>query len=716
MFMRNTATWLLASLVASVLLAASFAPWFETRAHQSPQRNPINTYALTNARIFPVSGPVIERGTVIIRNGLIAAVGANVAAPADARVIDGTGLTIYPGLIDANTTLGIPRPTPSPATSGAAVNPFAAFFGPATPPSATSPNSTQLPGLQPEILATDIIRPGGDGIEAARSAGVTSALTAPRSNIFLGQSAFINLAGETPAEMIIAAPVALHIGFTPLGGGNYPGSLMGVFSSIRQMLLDAGRYREAKAVYERNARGIRRPEQDKSLAALLPVLTREMPIVMQADREREIMRALDLVQEFNLRAIIAGGTEAWKVADRLKAMNVPVLLSLNFPKRTTAQVPEADPDPLRILRERADAPKTAARLATAGVPFAFQSGAMTNISDYLSNAAKAIENGLARDEALRALTIRPAEILGVADRVGTIEAGKIANLTVVRGDLFARDRRITHVFIDGHPIDLKPVTPQSPTGGAGAGTVGGTWTLKVNTGGVGEEEVSITLTLQQQGDRLSGSMQGPLGSGQIANGSVASSGEVRFTVPVTYGGQTSEATFTGTVTGNEMRGTVQIVGRGPGPFTGTRPAPTDPAGGAASGGASAPSTAPASPPNAVATTPATTAAPAPPAAATPAPDISGTWNFAVETPDQNISGTLKLQQEGTKLTGTIQSQLGTSEISGGSTSGNGFRFTTIVTIDQTFDVTFEGTINGNQISGTATAPQGSFPFTGARPQ
>ena len=272
------------------------------------------------------------------------------------------------------------------------------------------------------------------------------------------------------------------------------------------------------------------------------------------------------------------------------------------------------------------------------------------------------------------------------------------------------------VFIDGRPIDLKPVTPQSSSGGAAAGTVGGTWTLKVNTGGVGEGEVSITLTLQQQGDRLSGSMQGPLGSGQIANGSVASSGEVRFTVPVTYGGQTSEATFTGTVTGNEMRGTVQIVGRGPGPFTGTRPAPTDPAGGAASGGASAPSTAPASPPNAVATTPATTAAPAPPAAATPAPDISGTWNFAVETPDQTISGTLNLQQEGTKLTGTIQSQLGTSEISGGSTSGNGFRFTTTVTINQTFDVTFEGTVNGNQISGTATAPQGSFPFTGARPQ
>lgn len=530
------------------------------------QRNSIETYAITNARIVPVSGAVIERGTVVIRNGLIAAVGAQASAPADARVIDGTGLTIYPGLIDANTTLGIPQPSASTAAGerrGGAATPAA----PTLAAAAFSPNVTQPPGLQPETLAVDLIQPGGEQIEAARNAGITAALVAPREGIFIGQSAFINLAGETSKQMIVRAPVALHVGFTPLRGGGYPASLMGVFSTLRQMLIDAARLREANQIYARNPRGLRRPEQDKSLLALQPVLAREMPVVMHVNTEREIVRALDLAEEFNLRVIISGGSESWKVTNRLR--DVPVLLSLNFPKRTTTQVPEADPDPLRVLRERVDAPKTAGRLATARVRFAFQSGAMTSMTDYLANAAKAIENGLAREEALRALTINAAEILGVSDRLGTIEVGKIANLTITRGDLFDRNARIAHVFIDGQPVELKPAaTPPASGAGASAGVATGTWTLNVN---LGEGDQSITLVLQQEGENLRGSIQGALGSAQIANASLSPTGELRFTVPVTIGGQTTEATFTGTITANRMRGTAQTVGGSPGTFTGTKP-------------------------------------------------------------------------------------------------------------------------------------------------
>jgi imidazolonepropionase-like amidohydrolase len=564
------ATLLTASLVVSLWVAA---PARRAGAQNAPlpRNTGTDTYAITNARIVTVSGPVIERGTVVVRNGLIAAVGANVATPADARPIDGTGLTVYPGLFDANTTLAIPRPTPTPGAGGTGGGGFAGLFGPPVTPSAVSPNSTQLPGLQPEIVASDIIRPGGTEIESERSAGVTTALTAPRGNIFLGQSALINLAGETPQQMIVSAPVALHVGFTALGSGQYPGSLMGVFSAIRQSLLDAQRYREANALYERSPRGLRRPDQDKSMAALLPVLARQMPVVMQADREREISRALDLAQEFNLRLIIAGGAEAHRVADRLKAQNVPVLLSLNFPRRTTAQSADAEPETLRVMRERVEAPRTAGRLAAAGVRFAFQSGQMSNISDYLANAQRAVENGLPRDQAIRALTLSPAEILDVADRLGSIEVGKIANLTVTRGDLFDRNRRITHVFIDGRPVDLRPATPP---GGAGQQGVSGAWTLRVRLGGEAgtEQDFTVTLNLRQEAERLTGAIQGQLGSNQISSGSV-SGNDVRFNVAVTLPGpasQTTDALFTGTVSGNEMSGTVQIIGRGPGSFTGTR--------------------------------------------------------------------------------------------------------------------------------------------------
>jgi imidazolonepropionase-like amidohydrolase len=686
--MRNRHLRIIHALVVSLALVSNLAPL--TRAQS---RSGVDAYAITGARIFPVSGPVIERGTVVIRNGLIAAVGASVTAPADARVIDGTGLSIYPGLIDANTTLGIPQPsppsftTPSVAVTGRAS--AGTVAGPTLASAAFSPNMAQ-PGLQPETLAVDLIQPSAANLDAARSAGITAALVAPREGIFIGQSAFVNLAGETSQQMIVRSPVALHVGFTPLRSGSYPGSLMGVFSALRQMLLDAGRLREANQIYARNPRGLRRPEQDRSLVALFPVLARDLPVVMHVNTEREIGRALDLAQEFNLKVIISGGAESWKVADRLR--DVPVLLSLNFPKRTTAQVSEADPEPLRVLRERVDAPKVAARLAAAHVRFAFQSGAMTNISDYLSNASKAIENGLARDEALRALTINAASILGVADRLGTIEVGKIANLTITRGDLFDRTARIAHVFIDGQPVDLKPATPAATgAGAAGGGLATGTWTLSVN---LGEGDQTVTLSLQQEGETLRGSIQGPLGSAQIANASLSAGGELRFTVPITIGGQTTEAQFTGTITNNQMRGTVQTVGRSPGTFTGTLPAATPAATPTRTPTPSQPNTPPAS-----------------------SVDLSGTWALTLAVGTQTMSGTLTLVQQASSLSGTFQSPFGTTELSNGSIGADGFRFTSSAEVSgRNVEMAITGTASNTRMSGTITSQIGTVTFTGTRPQ
>jgi imidazolonepropionase-like amidohydrolase len=679
--MRNSRLRAIARALLLFILLTHFAPAFPA------QTSAIETYAITNARIVTVSGAVIERGTVVIRKGLIAAVGAQTSAPADARLIDGTGLTIYPGLIDANTTLGIPQPTTATPGTGERRGGATTASTPILAAAAFSPYVTEPAGLQPETLAVDLIQPGGAQIEAARNAGITSALVAPREGIWIGQSAFINLAGETSQQMIVRSPVALHVGFTPFRGGQYPASLMGVFATLRQMLLDAGRLREANQIYARSPRGLRRPEQNKSHLALLPVLAREMPVIMHVNTEREITRALDLAEEFNLRVIISGGAESWKVTNRLR--DVPVLLSLNFPKRTTAPAPEADPDPLRVLRERANAPKTAGRLAAARVRFAFQSGAMTSISDYLVNAAKAIENGLAREEALRALTINAAEILGVSDRLGTIEVGKIANLTITRGDLFDRRAVITHVFIDGQPVDLKPATPGGFVTGGGIAT--GTWTLGVN---LGEGDQAITLVLQQEGEALRGSIQGALGSAQIANASIQPNGELRFTVPVTVGGQTTEATFTGMITGNQMRGTAQTVGGAPGTFTGTRPS-TVPS-------ATTPSR-----------TPAATQAGTPPAGNTSA---AGVWTLQLMLGTRSVPGTLTLESQGQTLSGTLQSAFGTTELSNGSLGADGFRFTTSAIVGgRTVEMTVRGNINGNQMNGTITSEIGSTTFTGTKP-
>jgi imidazolonepropionase-like amidohydrolase len=544
-------------LIVAVAALSVVAIFLSPGSHA--QRSAIDTYAITNARIVTVSGSTIDRGTVVIRNGLIEAVGANVTAPPDARTIDGTGLIVYPGLIDSYTNLALPEPAPSPSPGAGGA---AAFFATPPPRPVGGPNSTQPPGLQPEVMVEEIIRPGGTEIEASRNIGITTALTLPRSGIWMGQSALINLAGDTPQQMILRSPVAMHVGFTPLRG-TYPGSLMGVFASLRQMMLDAQRYRDSMQLYERAPRGRRRPEVDRSLAALVPVIEGRMPVVMLANSEREISRALDLAAEFKLRLIIAGGRESERLTERLVKQNVPVLLSLNLPRRTTAAIPEADPEPLRVLRERVEAQQTAGKLAKAGVRFAFESGSLTNMTDLLVNASRTIENGLSATDALRAFTIWPAQILGVENQLGSIESGKIANLTVMRGDLFDRNSRVAHVFIDGRPVDLRPPERGVP----GRNNLSGQWSVNVN---LGQGDQAITLNLQQEGDRLTGSISGPLGAGEISNASTSSAGEVRFTVALNVEGQTKEATFTGRFENNQIRGSVAIVGMTPGTFTATR--------------------------------------------------------------------------------------------------------------------------------------------------
>ena len=540
------------------LVAVSFISVSIVRA----QHSAIDTYAITNARIVTVSGATIERGTVVVRNGLITAVGANVNAPPDARVIDGSGLTVYPGLIDSYTNLALPEAAPSPSPGGGGGG---AFFAAQQRPSPGGPNSTQPPGLQPEEMVEDVIRPGGTEIESWRNAGITTALTSPRTGIWMGQSALINLAGDTPQEMIVRSPVAMHVGFTPLRGG-YPGSLMGVFAALRQMMLDAQRYRDSMQMYERSPRGMRRPEVDRSLAALVPVIEGRMPVVMLANTEREITRALDLAAEFKLRAIIAGGREADRVADRLVKQNVPVLLSLNLPRRTTAAMPEADPEPMRVLRERVEARQTAAKLAKAGVRFAFESGSPANISDLMVNVGHVVENGLSTTDALRAFTIWPATILGVESQLGSIETGKIANLTVTHGDLFDRNSRIVQLFIDGRPVELRP----APSGPSTRSGFSGTWNLVVN---LGQGDKNATLTLQEEGGRISGSISGTLGAGEISNASATTAGEVRFTASLEIENQTKEATFVGTLAGDQIRGSVTVVGLSPGSFTANRARP-----------------------------------------------------------------------------------------------------------------------------------------------
>jgi hypothetical protein len=349
---------------------------------------------------------------------------------------------------------------------------------------------------------------------------------------------------------------------------------MGSFAAVRQMFLDAQQLQEAQRNYEKNPRGTRRPDSNKSLEALFPYLHRQgpgqAPIVFQANTEREIGRVLNFAREFNLKAIIAGGAESGRFAEQLKAQDIPVLLSLNFPRRTSSTSPEADPESMNVLRARAEAPKTAARLAAAGVRFAFQSGGMANYTDFWANAGRAVQAGLARPAAIRAMTLGSAEIFGVADRMGSIEPGKIANLTVVRGDIFDRARAVTHVFVDGRMYEIPAAAPTTTGAGgaanaAAAQAIDGKWNLTIQLGG---QTVQATVTLTTQRNQLAGQFESTLGIAPISQGEISAEG-FRFVVKLNVGEQV-DAVFAGRVTGeNQMTGTVTAP-QGTTSFTGTK--------------------------------------------------------------------------------------------------------------------------------------------------
>ena len=427
-------------------------------------------YAIRGGTVVTVTGAVIQKGTVVVRNGLIQAVGADVPIPADARVVDATGMTVYPGLIDSHTAYGVRQETPAGGQGrggggGQPTDPAQFFLAQVAAQSAQPSNS----GLLPETSVVDQMQPVTEtSFDAQRAAGFTTALTAPRNGVFQGQSAIINLGSDAAEKLILKTPVTLNasLGSGRGFGGSYPGSPMGVIAFLRQSFMDAQHYREEWSRYNKNPRGMQRPQVNKSLAALQPVINGEMPLVITANSQREIERAVALADEFKLKLYVSGAIQSYMIADWLKSKNVTVLLSLSYPQKP-AGLEDPESESLRTLRERADAPKAAAALLKAGVPFAFTSGTLARSTDFIVNAGRAVEAGLPKDEALKAMTINPAKLFGLGEQLGSIEKGKIANLIVTSGDLFARDTKVKHVFVDGKYFEIKAEAPQQRPGGFG---------------------------------------------------------------------------------------------------------------------------------------------------------------------------------------------------------------------------------------------------------
>jgi imidazolonepropionase-like amidohydrolase len=435
---RFVSLLVLAALV--VICDANLSPVRQAQADEP------RYFAIQHARIVPVSGPVIEDGTVVVSKGLIAAVGTNLPVPPEAWVIDGKGLTVYPGLIDAGTDLGLPKPegaSGSPAGSGGAQPPRQIAMGP-----------EDRPGTTPWLSPADELKPDDKRIRTWRNAGFTSALVLPKGGIFPGQGSVINLAGQRASAMVVKAPAALDLSFQPIGGfWSFPGSLMGVVAYVRQVFIDARWHAEAERIYEAHTNGLGRPPYDRTERVVGAAVRDREPVLVPANNETQIRRAIRLVQEWGLHATLYGGQQGYAVSDAIAAQKLPVLVSLKWPEKDKDADPEGEVT-LRELRFRDRAPSTPATFAKAGVKFAFYSEGLPGPPDIMKNARKAIAAGVASDAALRAFTLDAAEILGVGELLGSIQPGKIANLVVTDGDIFNEKTKVKLVFVDGRRFEV----------------------------------------------------------------------------------------------------------------------------------------------------------------------------------------------------------------------------------------------------------------------
>lgn len=537
------------------------------------------TWALTNARIETVTRGVIERGTVVIRDGLIEAVGADVRPPADARIVDLAGKRVYPGLIDLTSTMGLAS---APAAGGGGSG--GSGTSAAQPGSATVRNV----GLEPGRVIANELRPSASDIRAARDAGITTVLVAPSRGAFRGLSALVPLRDESAEQYVVKSPVALHMGFQGAQGsgfgGRYPATLLGVIAYERQSLYDARHHAAVQERYRAGARGAVRPSYDVDLDALVPVVRGAVPAFFAADRENEIRRAVRVGEEFDLKLTIVGATEGFRAIDALKRAD-GVVVSLDFPRSTevtgwsyrSTQRHALDDSAATDSAVRRTLESNAATLHSAGVRFALASGGLRP-GEFLGNVRKAIAAGLPRDVALQAVTVRAAEIAGVGAQLGSIEAGKIANLVVAERDILGDSANVRMVFVDGIRHEVIPQAAPERRRGAGGGRggereeggemarVAGTWDITV-TSPQGENRASMTVT--QSGATLEGTMATEMGTVQVTDGRITGE-RVTFSIAVPISGQTTTIVFRGTVDGNRMTGTADLGAMGSATFTGER--------------------------------------------------------------------------------------------------------------------------------------------------
>ena len=421
-----------------LMLAAYCLPltaYSQNDGSEQNQTGRAGTFVIVGARIVTVSGATIENGTVVIKNGKIAAVGANVTVPSDAEKIDGKGLTVFPGMIDAATNLGL-------SEIGQGVN--------------GSVDVAETGQMNANAKAIKGINPHSSHVEVTRVNGITTVVSGPTGGIISGQAAIINLSGSTQDEMAVVREFALVINFPRIStfGGFGPNGPQTVdfndavkrrdsqLEDLKKIFRDAENYLRARDAYAKD-KSLPHPAANQKLDAMAPYIRGEKPVIFTAERERDIRGVAKFVADYKLKGIIAGGQEAWKAADDLKKNNIPVIYTNIY------NLPVLDDNSYDYLFE---APS---KMAQAGVKFCISTGdGGQEVRDLPYHAGLAGAFGLSKEDALKSVTLYAAQIIGLGDTLGSIDTGKVANIVVTDGDILEPRTNIKYLFINGRLMPL----------------------------------------------------------------------------------------------------------------------------------------------------------------------------------------------------------------------------------------------------------------------
>jgi len=503
-------------------------------------------WAVKDCRIVTKAGPPIEKGTVVIRDGLIEAVGTNIEIPADAEVIDGETLTVYPGLIDplGKSLIKLPEQKFDQTKM------------------LTGQYTDEDRGITPGFKAFDHFEINKSTLEKYHKAGFTTAQVLPERGVFTGQASVFSLSGTDKNANMILRDTCLGVGFSVSSFMVYPSSLMGVVAMLRQELSDAAYFDKHNARWKKEMNGIPRPEYRVKHEMLSDYAAGRKPVVFLCRNQNDIRRAIGLAAELKLDYFICDvGNEAFRVIPELKKAKARVFLSLTFKAPGTSIHAQKGRD-ARDQAEKELYPKNPAQLAEAGIPFTFTSFGTDDPSSFREGIQKAIENGLSPEKALDALTVDASKFLNLEKAIGTVEPGKMANLVLVEGEILAKDAKVMYVFADGKKFELKETAVKE--GEKPTVNISGKWEISIEEAGM-----KLTMDFVQEEAALSGKLTTPFGVFDFSGGTVAGN-QVYFEMNLAVGGQDIDLYFTGEVEDDRMTGSVVQGTEGATEFTAKR--------------------------------------------------------------------------------------------------------------------------------------------------